>query len=167
MPRRRKLYWIMIATALFVAASTWGRPRNGSANPASAGASATLSKDDAAANAVRKPKLDMTKVSNAYSLYVDQKGGISLPKNYKTKWSHLGSFAVAKKKGQNISSMHDVYTQPEVVEIFNRTGKFPDGAVLVKEVRGANSGRMTTGHVAWSAGMDVWFVMIKDTKGRF
>ena len=48
-----------------------------------------------------------------------------------------------------------------------RDGKFPDGAVLVKEITNADAAKLTTGESSWSTDMKVWFVMIKDSKGRF
>lgn len=63
--------------------------------------------------------------------------------------------------------MHDVYTPRETITAYNNTGEFPDGAVLVKEVRESKSGRLTTGHAAWSTDIKVWFMMVKDQKGRF
>ncbi len=104
---------------------------------------------------------------DAFSPYVDQDGNISLPEDYKQKWSHLGSWAVAKKPGETVHEMHDVYTQPQTISDFNKTGQFPDGTVLVKEVRKTQSDRLTTGHAAWSADIKIWFVMIKDHKERF
>jgi hypothetical protein len=105
--------------------------------------------------------------NDSFSPYVDSKGNISLPQDYKQIWAHLGSWAVAKKKGSDVHEMHDVYTPRENITAYNKTGKFPDGAVLVKEVRHSESKRMTTGHSAWSTDIKVWFVMIKDQQGRF
>ncbi len=108
-----------------------------------------------------------TKAKESFSPFVDQEGNISRPTDYKQNWAHLGSWAVAKKKGSGISEMHDVYTQHETIATYNQTGEFPDGAVLVKEVRKSASDRLTTGHAAWATDMKVWFVMIKDREGRF
>lgn len=102
-----------------------------------------------------------------FSRYVGGDGNISLPKNYKQNWAHLGSWAVARKRGSDVHEMHDVYTQRESIAAFNKTGEFPDGAVLVKEVRKTKTDRLTTGHAAWATDMKIWFVMIKDQKGRF
>ena len=107
------------------------------------------------------------RAASRFSPYVDEEGNISLPKDYKRNWAHLGNWAAAKKKGEDIFEMHDVYTQPETITAYNKTGEFPDGAVLVKEVRNSKSKRLTTGHAAWATDMKVWFVMIKDRKGRF
>ena len=102
-----------------------------------------------------------------FSPHVDRDGNISLPKGYKQTWVHLGDWAVAKKPGEAIHEIHNVYTQPETIGAFNKTGQFPDGTVLVKEVRKTEQGRLTTGHAAWSTDVKIWFVMIKDRKKRF
>ena len=64
-------------------------------------------------------------------------------------------------------SFHDVYTEPRNIREFQRSGKWPDGAVLVKEVRHSKGAKMTTGNSNWATDMIVWFVMIKDAQGRF
>ena len=96
-----------------------------------------------------------------FSQYVDQVGKISLPKGYKQKWAHLGNWAVAKEQGKTIHEMHDVYTQPETIVAFNKTGRFPDGAVLVKEVREARADQLTTGHSAWSTDIKISSVSVR------
>jgi hypothetical protein len=108
-----------------------------------------------------------TTTDDSFSPYVDKAGKISLPSDYKVKWPHIGSWAVAKKEGKPIHEMHDVYTQPETIAAFQKTGEFPDGAVLVKEVHNAQADGLTTGHAAWSTDIKIWFVMIKDRKERF
>ncbi|MFT5446985.1 MAG: hypothetical protein ACI9DC_002160 [Gammaproteobacteria bacterium] len=54
------------------------------------------------------------------------------------------------------------------MEAFRRTAKFPDGAVLIKELRAARKGDYTTGAGVSHATKELkqWFVMIKDEKGR-
>jgi hypothetical protein len=105
--------------------------------------------------------------ANGFSPYVDKDGRISLPANYKQNWTHLGGWAVAKKPGETVHEMHDVYTQLETVAAFNKTGEFPDGTVLIKEVRHTKADELTTGHASWSSGIKIWFVMVKDRKERF
>ncbi len=95
-----------------------------------------------------------------FSKWVDGLGNISLPSNFREKWVHLGSWALD-------AGMHDVYTQPEAVAAFRKNRTFPDGAVLVKEVRKHQEGVKTTGRVKWSAEVVQWFVMVKDSQGRF
>ncbi len=110
---------------------------------------------------------DSPSQNDGFSRYVDEKGEISLPSDYKTKWTHLGDWAVAKTKGEDPHELHEVYTQPGVVEAFQKTGKFPDGAVLVKEVRKTEAGKLTTGHVSWAGEIKIWFVMVKGNENRF
>ena len=105
--------------------------------------------------------------STGFSPYVDDKGQIKLPPDYKTKWTHLGDWAVAKEQGQDPHELHEVYTQPGVVEAFQKSGEFPDGSVLVKEVRKTKADKMNTGHVTWADDIKIWFVMVKDKTNRF
>jgi hypothetical protein len=53
--------------------------------------------------------------------------------------------------------------------VFRKTGKFPDGATLVKELRASHAGDYTTGARVSYATPEIkqWFVMIKDSKQRF
>jgi cytochrome c len=102
-----------------------------------------------------------------FSPYVTRDGGISLPLDYREKFLHLGTWAVATKQGKPVDEMHNVYARPEDIQAYRRDGKFPDGAVLVKDVTRVGSDKLTTGQATWTAGIKIWFVMIKDAKGRF
>ncbi len=101
-----------------------------------------------------------------FSSHVDDKGNISFPKNFRTTMVHLGSWFVPEG---DASGFHDVYTEKKSVEVFRKTGKFPDGATLVKELRASKSGDYTTGNGVHYAteNLKQWFVMVKDTKHRF
>lgn len=102
-----------------------------------------------------------------FSPYVDATGGISLPDDFETKFVHIGTVSVAPKPGEPVNELHGTYTRIEDLEAFRRDGKFPDGAVLVKDVRATTNEKLTTGSAAFGANVKVWFVMIKDSKGRF
>lgn len=101
-----------------------------------------------------------------FSVYVDASGAITLPQDFRKTMSHLGSWFVPEG---DASGFHDVYTEAESVEAYRKNGKFPDGATLVKELRPARSGSYTTGEQVRYAEQSIkqWFVMIKDSKGRF
>jgi hypothetical protein len=103
-----------------------------------------------------------------FSPYVDEKGNISLPKDFHG-WQFLGTWGVATDEDNEVGSkgFHNVFTQPETVSAFRKTGKFPDGAVLVKELIKAKTDSMTTGEISYATETDGWFIMIKDAKGRF
>lgn len=107
------------------------------------------------------------KQADAFSQYVTKDGAISLPKDYREKFSHLGSWAVAKKVDEPVFEMHNVYAPLDDITAYRKDGKFPDGAVLVKEITNVASAKLTTGQSSWSTDNKVWFVMIKDSKGRF
>ena len=104
--------------------------------------------------------------AESFSSHVDAQGTISLPDDFRNKMVHLGSWFVPTG---GASGFHDVYTEPETVAAYRRTGQFPDGATLVKELRAAETGDYTTGKNVSHAAVAVkqWFVMIKDNQGRF
>jgi cytochrome c len=105
--------------------------------------------------------------ADGFSPYVTKDGGISLPADYRTKFTHLGTWAVATKPGKPVDELHGVYARPEDVQAYRRDGKFPDGAVLVKDVTSVGSDKLTTGQATRATDIKIWFVMIKDAKGRF
>lgn len=107
-------------------------------------------------------------LGESFSPYVDDKGKISIPTDFRS-WYFLGSWGVATDEEDKAGSkgFHNVYTQPETVSAYRETGKFPDGAVLVKELLKAKTDGMTTGEISYATETEGWFVMIKDSKGRF
>lgn len=105
------------------------------------------------------------KATSGYDTIVSDDGAISFPADYKS-WAHMGSWAVVNEGGEG-NGMHNVFTTPDVIEAFNKTGEFPDGAVLVKEVLASEGAQLTTGSANWATDPQVWFVMVKDTQGRF
>jgi Cytochrome P460 len=102
-----------------------------------------------------------------FSPYVTKDGGITRPTDYRDTFEYLGSYAVATKPEKPIDEMHVVYARPEDVRAYRHDGRFPDGATLVKEVTKVGSDRLTTGQSHWATDIKLWFVMIKDAKGRF
>jgi len=102
-----------------------------------------------------------------FSPYVTKDGGISLPLDYREKFLHLGTYAVATKPDKPVDEMHNVYARPEDIQAYRRDGKFPDGAILVKDITTVGSEKLTTGQSTWTKDIKIWFVMVKDSKGRF
>ena len=95
-------------------------------------------------------------------------GTIRVPENY-TQWATLGTWAHSKMEGEPGShEYHVVYTQPETIDYYQKHGRFPDGAVLVKELLHAETMQMTTGPaVSHATKIKGWFVLVRDTQGRF
>ena len=96
-------------------------------------------------------------------------GAISVPEDY-TLWPTLGTWTHAKIDGgaTNIHEYHVVYTQPETIEYYQKKRRFPDGAVLVKELLHAETMSMTTGPaVGHATTIKGYFVLVRDMEGRF
>jgi hypothetical protein len=110
--------------------------------------------------------LSSASADDRFSPYVDEQGKISFPEDFRTFMVHLGSWFVPDG---GASGFHDVYTEKESVEAYRGSGRFPDGATLVKELRASRAGDYTTGQGVSYATSDLkqWFVMIKDANGRF
>ena len=90
---------------------------------------------------------------------------ITLPDDFRATRVHLGSWFVPEG---GASGFHDVYANAEAVEGYRKTGRFPDGSVLVKELRAHAAGNYTTGAGVAHAteGVKQWFVMVKDGANR-
>ena len=73
-------------------------------------------------------------------------GAINVPEDYYL-WPTLGTWSHAKidNGAATIHEYHVVYTQPETIEYYKKKRRFPDGAVLVKELLHAETISMTTG----------------------
>ena len=112
----------------------------------------------------QKAKSQTNPRSNGFDL-VDKTGNIRKPSDYRDKYEALGTYAVADLSGG--TEMHATYASPGAAESYRKTGKYADGTVLVKEVFGTDHAQMTTGDARWASGTKVWFVMIKDAKGRY
>lgn len=104
---------------------------------------------------------------DAFSKFVDSKGNISLPENFEETFVHLGTIAVAPKIDAPVSELHGTYTRLEDLKAFQKDGHFADGAILVKAVHTSKGEELSTGQARFESDVKVWFVMVKDSKGRF
>lgn len=102
-----------------------------------------------------------------YSLYVDEEGKMTLPADLLTNWELIGMNGLMAEDKTSVVSLHSVFTQPEAAKYFKDNGQFADGTILIKEIRNAKMTTGTTGLVGYSDDVDVWFMMVKDTQGRF
>jgi hypothetical protein len=101
--------------------------------------------------------------ASASASVVDAQGNLRVPQDYRTLYQGLGSWAVAEDNGQGSKELHQVFASPGAIEAYRKSGKFPDGTVLVKEVFGAATQPMTTGTVSHAQQLKGWFVMVKDS----
>jgi hypothetical protein len=98
---------------------------------------------------------------------VDAGGNLHVPRDYQTTYQPLGSWAVAADEGRGAKQLHVVLASPGSIEAYRKDGRFPDGTVLVKEVFEAATKEMTTGTVSHAEKLKGWFVMVKDSAGRY
>lgn len=94
-------------------------------------------------------------------------GAISVPEDY-TLWPTLGTWTHAKTDSgaATIHEYHVVYTQPETIEFYQKKRRFPDGAVLVKELLHAETMSMTTGPaVGHATTIKGFFVLVTRYQG--
>ncbi len=113
--------------------------------------------------------------TSTYGSLVDDAGNITLPKNFRSDWAFLGTWSIAEEDVETSSAasrhgaagLHNVYTQQGVTDYYQQNGNFPDGAVIVKELLKAITAPMTTGTVSRANEVEGWFVLVKDTEGRF
>ena len=89
---------------------------------------------------------------------VDKSGNIRKPADYRDRYELLGTYMVLDPKGDQ---MHVTYASPGTAAYYRKTGKFPDGCVMVKEIFSTDKAKLTTGDA------QVWFVQIKDEKNRY
>jgi Cytochrome P460 len=97
----------------------------------------------------------------------DTKGNLHVPEAYRTTYEFLGTWAVAADQRQGSQELHVVYASPGTIAAYRKDRHFPDGTVLVKEVHLAATGQMTTGTVSHADDLRGWFVMVKDSRGRY
>lgn len=114
-------------------------------------------------------------LTSTYETLVDKSGNISLPENMRRDWAFLGTWSIAvedvetssEASGHGAAGLHNVYTQRATIDHFRKTSRFPDGAVIVKELLKAKTTSMTTGTASRGTDVEGWFVMVKDTQNRF
>ena len=78
---------------------------------------------------------------------VDATGHLRVPADHRSLYQALGSWAIAADSGQGSKEIHTIYASPGGIDAYRKTGRFPDGAVLVKEVFATSTNEMTTGTV--------------------
>ena len=111
----------------------------------------------------------------SFTPYVDGKGTITVPPDFRATWAHLGTWIVTSQAaagpGQNRMShangIQVVFTQPESLKSYQKTGIWPDGAVLILEIRPIQWDDLPTGHVMYAGDTIEISVMVKDSTKRF
>jgi hypothetical protein len=96
---------------------------------------------------------------------VDAAGTIRKPVNFEKDYINLGTeWTLDEKDGDRIST---TFASPGTVEAFQKSGQFADGSVLVQQVSGTERDPASVQQPRLAAGTTEWFVMVRDTRGRF
>lgn len=101
----------------------------------------------------------------SFSPLVNARGDIAFPPDFPNGFMHIGTVAVAGNGG--VTDTHATYTRPSDAAYYRAHGTFPDGAVLIKDVQGVIGSPHTTGNAFWASEGKTWFLMIKDSVGRY
>jgi len=96
----------------------------------------------------------------AASAMIQPDGSIVMTtQDYRRDWTMLGIFARLDDNG--VKQFNVVYTQPETAAAYRRTGAFPPGAVIIKEMRQGVTRAEGDDKVSSLGVLDGWFAMIK------
>ncbi|QBF83761.1 hypothetical protein EXU30_14460 [Shewanella maritima] len=100
---------------------------------------------------------------------VDEQGQIHLPEDYALQgFVHLGSNTVTRPDDGVLQNINSAYTQADALIEFNKTGVWPDGTVIIKDIRFVSENMsLLSGEVQHQASRDIAFVMVKDSTMRF
>jgi hypothetical protein len=79
----------------------------------------------------------------------------------------LTSFLEADDAEEGAKELHVVYAEPHSVDAYRKTGAFPDGAVLVKDVFATKTEALTTGLASYADTLKGRFVMVKDHGDKY
>ena len=119
--------------------------------------------------ALRSPVADgqsdlrMSRADGQQQGVVDAHGNLHVPPNYRAAYEYLGTWAIAADKETGSSELHIVYATPGTIATYAKSGHFPGGTVLIKEVYQTATTPMTTGTVSHAQTLKGWFVMVKDS----
>jgi Cytochrome P460 len=105
--------------------------------------------------------------SSSAAAVVDATGKLRVPQDYRTTYQSFGSWAIAADEGRGSKEVHVVFASPGSIETYRKDGHFPDGTVLVKEVFKTATKELTTGTVSRADQLKGWFVMVRDSAGRY
>jgi hypothetical protein len=123
-----------------------------------------------AATAIVALDLQMTsvKAEAPKKATVEAEASLRVPAvDYRKDWVNLGVFSVlADTPTDGAKQIHVVYTARQNVDAYLATGRFPDGAMLVKDVFVPETETLTTGTASYPGTLAGRFVMVKDGAGR-
>jgi len=84
--------------------------------------------------------------------------------DYRTTWVQLGTYAViADAPADGAKKFQYVYTERKNLEAYLKSGSFPDGTVLVKDVYAGKTETMSCGIVSYAGDLVGRFILVRDS----
>lgn len=103
---------------------------------------------------------------NQFANNVAPNGTIALPDRFRMNYVFLGSWFLELKE-QESKLMQHVYARRKDAVSYQKTGQWPDGAVLIKEQIEVTSSDVDFAIESYAEKTNGFFVMVKDRKNRF
>ena len=109
---------------------------------------------------------DKGEAAAAQSQPVEAEAVLQVPSvDYRKEWAQLGTFSLLPP-ADGAQEIHVVYAARPNVEAYLKTGRFPDGTVLVKDIFAARTEALTAGTSSYAGDLLSRFVMVKDGAGK-
>jgi hypothetical protein len=84
--------------------------------------------------------------------------------DYRTTWVQLGTYALlADAPADGAKKLQYVYTERKNLEAYLKSGSFPDGTVLVKEVYAGKTETLSCGTVSYAGDLVGRFILVRDS----
>lgn len=84
--------------------------------------------------------------------------------DYRKEWVQLGTYAVlADTPADGAKKLQYVYTERKNLEAYLKSGSFPDGTVLVKDVYAGKIETLTCGTVSYAGDLVGRFILFRDS----
>ena len=84
--------------------------------------------------------------------------------DYRRDWVELGTYSMlADNPADGAKKLQYVYTERKNVDAYLKSGSFPDGAVLVKDVYAGKTETLTCGTVSYAGDLVGRFILVRDS----
>src|SRR4029079_15437514 len=84
--------------------------------------------------------------------------------DYRTTWMHVAAYAMlADAPAEGAKKLQYVYTERKNLEAYLKSGSFPDGTVLVKDVYAGKTEMLSCGTVSYAGDLVGRFILVRDS----
>ena len=104
--------------------------------------------------------------ANDVMVRFDEKGALLLPEGYRT-WVYVGGSVTPNDMNNGKAAFpefHNTYIDPRSFDLYKKSGKFPDGTILVKETVSVGSKQSLSGNGYFMGDFTGLYAEVKDSK---